>query len=153
MDKIKQGFPDLQICFKKYTIYTDYYWSFYIFLHCFKTQFLSNLSIQLLNQPTNSDWFYSHNTIHWPYLCEYEWFSIKLFHNDLIVYLSSDCIWLNVVYIFIFDSIITGPSSMAQRVTNLSVMQETQGMWVWSLGWEDVLEEEMVRIVYSLYPL
>ena len=42
---------------------------------------------------------------------------------------------------------------MAQRVTNLSAMQETQEMWVWSQGWEDILEEEMVRIVYSLYPL
>ena len=42
---------------------------------------------------------------------------------------------------------------MAQQVTNLSVMQETQDMWVWSLGWEDILEEEMVRIVYTLYSL
>ena len=28
-------------------------------------------------------------------------------------------------------------------VKNLPVIQETQEMWVWSLGWEDPLEEEM----------
>ena len=32
---------------------------------------------------------------------------------------------------------------MAQWVKNLSAMQETQEMWVQSLGWEDPLEEEM----------
>ena len=28
-------------------------------------------------------------------------------------------------------------------VKNMPGMQETQGMWVWSLGWEVPLEEEM----------
>ena len=32
---------------------------------------------------------------------------------------------------------------MAQRVKGLPAMQETQETWVWSLGWEDPLEEEM----------
>ena len=32
---------------------------------------------------------------------------------------------------------------MDLRVKNLPAMQETQGMWVWSLGWEDLLEKEM----------
>ena len=32
---------------------------------------------------------------------------------------------------------------MAQWVKNLPAMQETQEMWVQSLGWEDPLEEEM----------
>ena len=34
-------------------------------------------------------------------------------------------------------------SLMAQEVKNLSAMQETQEMWVWSLDWGDPLEEEM----------
>ena len=32
---------------------------------------------------------------------------------------------------------------MAQQVKNLSAMQETQQMQLWSLGWEDPLEEGM----------
>ena len=32
---------------------------------------------------------------------------------------------------------------MAQAMKNLSAMQETQRVWVQSLGWEDSLEEEM----------
>ena len=32
---------------------------------------------------------------------------------------------------------------MAQRVKKLPAVQETQEMWVRSLGWEDCLEEEM----------
>ena len=32
---------------------------------------------------------------------------------------------------------------MAQQVKNLPAMQETEEMWVRSLGWEDPLEEEM----------
>ena len=32
---------------------------------------------------------------------------------------------------------------MAQQVKNLPAKQETQEMWVRSLGWEDPLEEEM----------
>ena len=32
---------------------------------------------------------------------------------------------------------------MAQQVKNLSAMQETQEMQIWSLGWEDPLEEDM----------
>ena len=34
-------------------------------------------------------------------------------------------------------------SPMAQWVKNPPAMQETQEMWIWSLGWEDPLEEEM----------
>ena len=34
-------------------------------------------------------------------------------------------------------------SQMAQWVKNLPVMQETQEIWVPSLGWEDPLEQEM----------
>ena len=33
---------------------------------------------------------------------------------------------------------------MAQRVKNLPAVQETQEMWVQSLGREDLLKEEMV---------
>ena len=36
-----------------------------------------------------------------------------------------------------------GTSSMAQQVKNLPAMQETQKMWVQSLGWEDPREEGM----------
>ena len=32
---------------------------------------------------------------------------------------------------------------MAQQVKNLPFMQETQEMWVQSLGWEDHLEKEV----------
>ena len=32
---------------------------------------------------------------------------------------------------------------MAQRIKNPPAVQETQKMWVRSLGWEDPLEEEM----------
>ena len=32
---------------------------------------------------------------------------------------------------------------MAQEVKNLSAMQETQEMHIWSLGWEDPLEKEI----------
>ena len=31
---------------------------------------------------------------------------------------------------------------MAQRVKDPSAEQEIEEMWVWSLGWEDPLEEE-----------
>ena len=34
-------------------------------------------------------------------------------------------------------------AQVAQWVNKLPAMQETQGMWVWSLGREDPLEEEM----------
>ena len=37
-----------------------------------------------------------------------------------------------------------GASQVAQWVKNLSAMQESQEMQVWSLGWEDFLEEGMV---------
>ena len=40
----------------------------------------------------------------------------------------------------LLDSKITGASLVAQTVKNLPAMQETQ---VWSLGQEDLLEEEM----------
>ena len=32
---------------------------------------------------------------------------------------------------------------MAQQVKNLPALQETPEVQVWSLGWEDLLEEEM----------
>ena len=35
-------------------------------------------------------------------------------------------------------------SQVAQWVKNLPAMQETQDMWIQSLGWEDPLEKEMV---------
>ena len=34
-------------------------------------------------------------------------------------------------------------SPIAQQVKNVPVVQETQGMWIQSLGQEDPLEEEM----------
>ena len=34
-------------------------------------------------------------------------------------------------------------SPVAQLVKNLPAIQETQEMWVRSLGWEDLLQEEM----------
>ena len=37
-------------------------------------------------------------------------------------------------------------SPMAQQVKNSPVMQETQETQVWSLGWEDALEEEIQPI-------
>ena len=33
---------------------------------------------------------------------------------------------------------------MAQWVKNLPAVQETQEMWVQSLGWADILEKEMI---------
>ena len=42
-----------------------------------------------------------------------------------------------------------GASLMAQQVKNPPAMQETQDIQVWSLGWEDPLEEEMVIFQYS----
>ena len=37
--------------------------------------------------------------------------------------------------------------SIYQLVKNLSAMQETQEMWVQSLGWEDPLEKEMTTSI------
>ena len=37
-------------------------------------------------------------------------------------------------------------SQVAPVVKNLPAMQETQEMWVQSLGWEDPLEEEMATL-------
>ena len=34
---------------------------------------------------------------------------------------------------------------MAQQVKNMLAMQETQEIWVGSLGWEDPLEEEITK--------
>ena len=34
---------------------------------------------------------------------------------------------------------------MAQEVKNMLAMQETQEIWVGSLGWEDPLEEEITK--------
>ena len=42
-----------------------------------------------------------------------------------------------------------GASLMAQQVKNPPAMQETQDIEVWSLAWEDPLEEEMVIFQYS----
>ena len=38
----------------------------------------------------------------------------------------------------------TQGSSVSQGLKNLPAVQETQEMWVWSLGQEDSLENEMV---------
>ena len=35
-----------------------------------------------------------------------------------------------------------GASPVAQQIKNLSAMQETQEMWIRSLGWDDPLEKE-----------
>ena len=37
------------------------------------------------------------------------------------------------------------PSLMAHQVKNPPAMQETKEMWIWSLGWEDPLEEDNVN--------
>ena len=50
--------------------------------------------------------------------------------------------YLIVVLIFI-SLIISEASPMAQQVKNLPAMEETQETWVWSLSWEDPLEEKM----------
>ena len=52
---------------------------------------------------------------------------------------------INVVYFIILSrtSISYEASRMAQWVKNLPAMQETQEVWVRSLGHEDPLEEEM----------
>ena len=43
-----------------------------------------------------------------------------------------------------YENVITNRASpTAQTVKNLPAMQEKQEMWVRSLGWEDLLEEEM----------
>ena len=48
---------------------------------------------------------------------------------------------LNMITVLIFDvSFITWASLVAQMVKNLPAMWET---WVWSLSWEDLLEEGM----------
>ena len=48
----------------------------------------------------------------------------------------SGCLWL------IFSPCrLEWASQVAQWVKNLPAVQETQEMWVWSLGWEDPLEE------------
>ena len=43
-----------------------------------------------------------------------------------------------------------GTSQVAQLVKNLLEMQEVQETWVWSLGWDDPLEEGM-QPTYTLY--
>ena len=45
------------------------------------------------------------------------------------------CIWVHLLLFRAFQ--------MAQQVRNLPAIQETEETWVWSLGWEDPLEEEM----------
>ena len=52
--------------------------------------------------------------------------------------LSHPLLPLELLFCFIFVA-----SPVAQWVKNLLAMQETQETWVWSLGWEDLLEEEM----------
>ena len=42
-------------------------------------------------------------------------------------------------------------SPMAQQVKNSPVMQETQETQVWSLGWEDALEDEMVSSILETH--
>ena len=41
------------------------------------------------------------------------------------------------------SNVVTGASPMARQIKNLPVMQKTQEMRVWSLCWEDPLEEGM----------
>ena len=46
-----------------------------------------------------------------------------------------------------YENVITNRASpTAQTVKNLPAMQEKQEMWVRSLGWEDLLEEEMTTL-------
>ena len=53
-----------------------------------------------------------------------------------------------LVYLYSFNQIVLSQkgswaSLMAQQVKNMAVVQETQEMWVWSLGRKDPLEEQM----------
>ena len=51
----------------------------------------------------------------------------------------TDVTWYLIV-VSICSSLIISDSLVAQSVKNPPTMQET---WVWSLGWEDLLEKEM----------
>ena len=44
-----------------------------------------------------------------------------------------------------------GTSQVAQLVKNLLEMQEVQETWVWSLGWDDPLEEGMATHLHIIY--
>ena len=52
-------------------------------------------------------------------------------------------VWSNHKLHHYLQGIIREASPMAHQVKNLPAMQKTQEMWVWSLGLEDPLEEEM----------
>ena len=51
--------------------------------------------------------------------------------------------WYLIVVLIFISLIISEASPMAQQVKNLPAREETQETWVWSLSWEDPLEEEM----------
>ena len=42
-------------------------------------------------------------------------------------------------------------SQVAQLVKNLLEMQEVQETWVWSLGWDDPLEEGLATLLHIIY--
>ena len=71
-------------------------------------------------------------------------FASSLFH--LSFYLYSSQIRILTVWDFLDFELNIGASSMAQQVENPSAMQETQGMWVQSLGQKDPLEEGMATL-------
>ena len=54
-----------------------------------------------------------------------------------VIVLGVERVWHDLV------TMSTNFNWMTQRVRNLPAAQETQETWVWSLGWEDPLEEEM----------
>ena len=57
----------------------------------------------------------------------------------------SDFLRLALFYLFYFlkGHVLLRASQMAQQVKNLSSVEETQEMWVQSLGWEDSPEKGM----------
>ena len=51
------------------------------------------------------------------------------------------CTFYVCVYIYVY--VYVRASSMGQWIKNLPTMQETQEVWVQSLGWKDPLEKEL----------
>ena len=56
---------------------------------------------------------------------------------------------INLLSSFLLLKLRACPSLVAQAVKNLPIMQET---WVWSLGWEDPLEEGMAVFLHGESP-